>query len=143
MNEYLESVGTHTTLRGLYVLIVEDEPLIVLMIEDMLRSLGCRIAGVATSPEEALAALERRPAPDAVVLDLNLDGRPSDAVADALVARGVPYLVVTGYGDDAASRAPIVHKPFLDDDLARGLAAAFAATASARAVPLPGVTHVR
>lgn len=112
-------------LRGRRVLIVEDEPLIALMLEDMLQDLGCEIAGVAGSPEAALTALEHGRAPDAAVLDLNLHGRSSGGVADALAARGVPFLFVTGYGDEsipeAHCRRPVLGKPFADNDLAKAL----------------------
>jgi CheY-like chemotaxis protein len=121
-----EKLTMSAALRGRQVLIVEDEALVIMMLEDMLNALGCRVVGVATTLDEGLAAIERGPRPDAVVLDLNLEGSHSYRVADALVTRGVPFLIVTGYGEDAVAESyrhqPILRKPFRDEDLAKALA---------------------
>lgn len=133
-----DGADASAVLRGRRVLIVEDELLIVLMLEDMLCGLGCDVAGVAATSEAALAALEGGPPPDAVVLDLSLDGRPSDTVADALAARGVPFLIVTGYSGDslptAHGRRPVLGKPFLEEDLGRALAEVLGGAGPAPAV---------
>ena len=52
--------------------------------------------------------------PDAAVLDVNLGGEHIDAVADALEARGVPILFLTGYGAAPGGRpnAALLGKPF-------------------------------
>jgi hypothetical protein len=62
------------------------------------------------------------------MLDVNLDGETSYVVADALVARGIPFLFATSYSDhgsrtDLLSR-PILRKPYLASNMAdvfRGL----------------------
>ena len=79
------------------VLIVEDEFLLVMLLEDLLPTLGYTVAGSAGSVEHALAKLDTAEV-DLAVVDVNLAGEPSFPVADALRARGVPFLFTTGYG---------------------------------------------
>ena len=114
----------HSALLGRRILIVEDETIIAMLLEDMLEDLGCEVAAVAARTAAALAAIEAHP-PDAAILDLNLDGVKSDEVADALSARGVPFLFATGYGDAGLSERyrdrPVLSKPFRRNDLERAL----------------------
>ncbi|MBA3897685.1 MAG: response regulator [Sphingomonadaceae bacterium] len=115
-----------TGLRGLRVLIVEDEALIAMMAEDMLDGLGCAVAGVATSVGEAHAAIERDDF-DAAMLDVNLNGDTSMGVASALKASGRRFLFTTGYGSNGVSAehadVPVLAKPYAIADLERALAA--------------------
>jgi hypothetical protein len=59
------------------------------------------------------------------VLDLNLGGCPTFPVADALKARGVPYIFASGYGAagliDGYLDEPILQKPFRQADLEKAL----------------------
>src|SRR5579871_5875282 len=82
-------------LAGLRILIVEDEALVGMMLEDMLHDFGCSVE-VVPSVEKALSAIGGR-APDGVLLDMNLHGQNTVAVAEELVSRSVPFLLVTGY----------------------------------------------
>ncbi len=89
------------------VLIVEDEPLIAMMLEDFVETLGHRVAGAADS---VAGALERIGAGgfDLAILDVNLrGGEPSWPVADALADLGVSYVFSTG---GAAEQAPERHR---------------------------------
>ena len=58
---------------------------------------------------------------DAAVLDINLDGRHVEPVADKLAALGVPFLFATGYGENCDTgghgAAPILCKPFTPEKL--------------------------
>lgn len=83
-------------LSGRRVLIVEDEPMVAWLLNDMLVDFGCAVVGCADRVEEALAMIEAQSV-DAVVLDLNLRGQMSYPVADVLVATGVPFVLTTGY----------------------------------------------
>jgi CheY-like chemotaxis protein len=87
-------------LDGYRILVAEDEPLVAMLLEDVLLDAGAIILGPAATVRHALslAATER---PDAAVLDFNLSGETCVAVADALAAAGVPFLVATGYGGDS------------------------------------------
>lgn len=112
-------------LAGLRLLVVEDEALVAMMLEDMLGDLGCTVVGPAGT---LAAALELCRAPvDGALLDVNVGGQPVYPVADALAARGIPFLFVTGYaGTDIEpryGRALTLRKPFDTDSLARAVAA--------------------
>lgn len=110
-------MGGERMLEGLRVLIVEDETLIAMMLEDLLEGIGCRIAGAAATVAQALdqlAALGGQV--DVAVLDVNLGGEKVYPVADALAARGVPFMFATGYGTSGVSdRYPertVIAKPY-------------------------------
>lgn len=107
------------------VLVVEDESLVAMLLEDCLAELGYEVIATAGSVEAGLAAVQRGDL-DLAVLDVNLDGTPSFPVADALEARGVPYIFVSGY-DPSGLPEPYrgrygVQKPFRIRDLQQSLA---------------------
>ena len=115
---------------GRRVLLVEDEALIAMNVEDMLDALGYVVVATAAGVEEALAAVEGGGI-DAALLDVNLRGRPSFPVADALADRGVPFVFATGYGahglrEDLRDR-PVLQKPFKLREMERALSGALAA----------------
>ena len=101
------------------ILIVEDEPLIAMMLEDFLDALDMPLAGTADSVASALpliAAVEI----DAAIVDVNLRGGETCwPIADALAAADVPFVLATGGGGDtiaAAHRArPVLAKPYTMD----------------------------
>lgn len=111
-------------LKGLRVLVVEDEMLVSMLVEDMLADLGCLVVGPAAELEEAMALVIGEEI-DAALLDVNLGGRPIFPVADALKARGVPFAFASGYGEAGLSEdhrgAAVLQKPFREADLARAL----------------------
>ena len=82
------------------VLVIEDEPLIALDVVLTLEEAGYAVVGPAPTVPAALSALRDRK-PDAVILDLNLQGELSIPVAEALQAARVPFLVVTAYNPAA------------------------------------------
>lgn len=106
------------------ILVVEDEVLVGMMIEQMLHELGHQLAALSTHLDEALR-LAATATFDVALLDINLNGRQSFPVADAIRARGLPFLFATGYGSrilGAAYRdAPVLQKPFSRDELRRAL----------------------
>lgn len=99
----------------LRVLVVEDEMTIALLIEDMLHDLGHEVVGLAMRLGPA-AELARAKAIDFAILDVNLDGRMSFAIAEILKSRGVPFAFATGYGpsgiDPRFADCPVIDKPF-------------------------------
>lgn len=122
-------------LHGLKVMVVEDELLLAMELEERLHQEGCTVVGPAARPSKALSLLASEH-PDAAVLDLNLNGERSTAIAEAMIKQGVPFVVVTGYVDvrfeDAAlQQAPRLGKPFRSEDLMRVLAQVVAETAGA------------
>lgn len=109
---------------GLRVLVVEDEAMIAMLAEDMLEIAGCRLAGTAATLAEGLAAAARDDF-DIAMLDVNLDGENSGPIADALHARGKPFIFTTGYGSDGVpdrhAGRPVCPKPYVLADLQASL----------------------
>ncbi len=85
------------SLRGLCVLVVEDEYMLAEDLRAGLEEQGAKVLGPIPSVSEALKALADGPAPDAAILDINLGGEMVYPVAEALRARGIPFIFATGY----------------------------------------------
>lgn len=117
--------GQPRVLDGLRVLVVEDVAVLAWQVRDVLTGAGAAVAGPAPSVAGALELLAEREV-DAAVLDMNLNGESADPIADALAARGVPFVFLTGYGSGAAegrhSGRPTLGKPFRATVLVRALA---------------------
>lgn len=111
-------------LSGLRILVVEDELIILMMIEGMLSDLGCSDVVSAPSVDKALALVDGQPV-DIALLDMNLGGRDSRSVAEALERHGVPFVYCTGNrADDSAKgdlERPVLRKPFSAEELAAAL----------------------
>lgn len=118
-------------LIGRRILLVEDELLISCLLEDMLEDLGCSLVGPASRVDQALRLVARE-AIDAVILDVSLDEQLSYPVADALVARGIPFLFSTGYDRDRLRDGyrsfAMLQKPFHRSELAKVLTGLLAET---------------
>jgi CheY-like chemotaxis protein len=108
------------------IFVVEDEFLIRMLLEEMLDDLGYTIAATAARIDEA-AELARTIECDLAVLDVNLEGHAVYPIADILQGRGLPFVFVTGYGEQGLPEAyrdcPTLQKPFQIEDLGRALAA--------------------
>jgi CheY-like chemotaxis protein len=109
---------------GKRVLVVEDELMIRMLLADMLEELGYAIAAEAGRLDEALEAAKTAEF-DLAILDVNLNNEPVLPVADALVARGLPFVFATGYGEHGLPEPyrdrPALKKPFQVDGLERML----------------------
>ncbi len=111
------------------VLIIEDEPLIVLDLRSILAEMGCAVCAVAGTAEEAVEAASRH-APDLILADIRLPG-PQDGI-DAVKAiqadHAVPVLFVTGNWRELRARglpdAMAIGKPFLPSVLRQAIATA-------------------
>ena len=77
-------------------MIVEDEYLIAMEVQDLLTDLGAEVVGPFGRLAPAIEAVNREQLHGAL-LDVRLDGETIDEIAEALVARGVPVLLATGY----------------------------------------------
>jgi CheY-like chemotaxis protein len=100
------------------ILIVEDEPLISMMLEDFLDSLGHHVAGTCDTVPDALVRVEEGGF-DVAIIDVNLNGQRVWPVADVLRAKGIPYVLATGGHieppPEAHASAPVLSKPFTLD----------------------------
>ncbi|MFH5923095.1 PAS domain S-box protein [Roseomonas xinghualingensis] len=106
-------------LRGIRVLLAEDEVLVAIEAAESLVAAGCQLLGPTGTLEEGIALAKRAGTIHAAVLDVNLAGRQVIPLADLLVARGVPVLFTTGYGEAPTGHhgAPVLTKPIRPDDL--------------------------
>jgi len=118
-------------LAGRRILIVEDDPLIAMLEEDLMLQLGCEIIGPAVTVADALA-LARASDLQGALLDVNLQGEPVFPVADLLVEANIPFVFVTGYGrlglPEPYAERPTIKKPFDPGTFGPVVAAALAPT---------------
>lgn len=115
---------TAPNLAGCRVLIVEDDPMVAMLVETALEDTQCSIMGPFGDLAGALAAADRE-VPDLAVLDINLGGEMVFPLAELLGARGVPFMLLSGYGDTGLPADkpnwPICAKPFKLDELVLAL----------------------
>ncbi len=108
------------------VLVVEDEYLIAKRIAGELAKLGIETVGPAGTVAQALALIAHGDHLDGATLDIKVRDAKVFAVADALQARGVPFVFATGYDQQAIpdrySDVAHQHKPI---DAAQVLRALF------------------
>ncbi len=110
--------------RAWRILIVEDEPMLAFVLEELLVGAGYAVIGVATRLEAALAIITNETC-DAAILDMNLAGVSAAPAASALASRGIPFLVLSGYSIDQQDKAfPGAHylqKPCRPESLLKAL----------------------
>jgi CheY-like chemotaxis protein len=111
---------TNKQLSGSRVLVVEDEMMVLMLIEGLLADFGCESVTTAATVDQALALIAVQTF-DVAMLDVTLNGHESYRIADALVARGVPFFFATGYSRRSMNAAycdrPVLHKPFQREKL--------------------------
>ena len=98
------------------ILLLDDEPLISMMVGDWLSELGYEVVGPADSVQSALGLIDGTASIDGAILDVSLQNEECYSVADALQDRGVPFVFATGHGaDGVAARFKgtlVLSKPF-------------------------------
>lgn len=122
-------------LRGRRVLVVEDSALVAMELETALRAEGAEVIGPVARIEDAATAIVAR-APDAALLDIDLDGVAVFPLADALAGSGVPFVFTTGYEARLVlpprfAGRPVLAKPYRGEDAAAALAALLPASRDA------------
>lgn len=90
---------TSLSLRGLRILVVEDNFVLADALRYLLAGYDGVVTAIAPTVERARAALAADPV-DVAVLDINLNGSSVVPFAEDLCAAGIPFIFVTGYGDD-------------------------------------------
>jgi CheY-like chemotaxis protein len=100
---------------GLKVLVVEDETVVSLVIDDMLKALGCAVIWHASGVTDALTILRDRK-PDVALLDVYLAGELAYPIARWLDSEKVPFVLTTGYGRRQIlghwAERPTIQKPY-------------------------------
>jgi CheY-like chemotaxis protein len=96
-----------------------------MLMEDILVDFGCIVVGPAARLEDALIKARDEEVLDIALLDVNLAGKRSFPVADILAERGVPFIFVSGYGEQALEaphqNRPVIQKPFSPESIAETL----------------------
>ncbi|WP_396593372.1 response regulator [Brevundimonas sp. R86498] len=112
-------------LAGRRILVVEDESLVAMLMETILEDMGCIPVGAFATVDEALTEIAEDTPLDAALLDVNVAGREVFPVAEALKARGVPFVFSTGYGEgglpDAWRGQATIQKPFTENAIRAAL----------------------
>jgi DNA-binding response OmpR family regulator len=106
-------------LSGLKVLVVEDEPLVAMDLQDVLRDAGCTVVGPALSLKQGMRLIEEE-AVDGAVLDVNLGDEMVFPLADVLAERSIPFVYVTGYERllrTCNHGCPVLQKPYNSQQL--------------------------
>ena len=120
------AAGAGGELKGKRVLLIEDQLVIALDAEDILRHAGAAEVEMASSVRDAMKLLPGFK-PDLAILDVNLGVGTSVAVAEELQRLTVPFVFATGYGDSsfipkAMRHIPVVRKPYSAEALTQALA---------------------
>ena len=102
-------------LKGMRILVAEDEYLLADAWREALAEAGAQVLGPVLSVEDAQALVAGEARIDAALLDINLRGELVFPVADLLRTRRVPFAFATGYDEwtlpDRFTHAPRLEKP--------------------------------
>ena len=106
------------------VLLVEDELLVGLFMQDLLKAIGYLPTDPIARLSDAISAATHERF-EGAILDMNLNGEIVYPLAELLTEQRVPFLFVTGYAprslDPRFNRVPILQKPVVQDELAGAL----------------------
>jgi len=106
------------------VLVIEDEPIILMLLEEYLLDAGCDLVASAATLEKALVLAAAEDV-DFAILDVSLGAQSSFPVAEALLQRDIPFLFASGFGSQALPAQyrghRILAKPFDFAELVEGI----------------------
>lgn len=115
VNEALREIEEQTRAR---VMIIEDEPIIAMDIESIVRDLGHDVTGIAVTRSEAVA-LAKDTGPSLILADVQLADNSSgiDAVGDILRDMDAPVIFITAFPErlltgDRPEPTFLITKPF-------------------------------
>ena len=113
------------TLRGVHVLVVEDNGLLCCVLEETLREAGCEVIGPFARLPEAMNAAPTADI-DVALLDLNIRGELVSPLVEQLNARGVPFVLTSAYRTSELPRplqsAIQLRKPYTGSEVVECLA---------------------
>ena len=111
------------------ILVVEDEPLIAMMLEDFLESLGHRVHASCDSVDGAIGEAGKGGF-DMAILDVNLGGETAWPVARKLREMRIPFVIATGGHVEPPpaefANVPMIEKPYTVDRVSPAIEAALA-----------------
>jgi len=140
------AIAPEVSLSQLRILVVEDEGLIALNLELILRRFGCEVVGLVSEVGDIVDAVKKHQ-PDGIFLDVNLRGRKVFDVLPELISFGVPCVLSSGYDDPnqfpaAFRNLPRIAKPF-DESALRRVCVEFGSLAEARQADKGGEVRVK
>jgi len=116
-------------MSGRSILVIEDEPLIAMMLEDFLETLGHSVHATCDNVQGAIAEVEKGGF-DIAILDVNLGGETAWPVAQTLRDKQIPFVIATGGHVEPPppefSDVPLIEKPYTVDRVTPALEAALA-----------------
>ena len=120
-------VSEDARLKGRRILVVEDSPVVGPFTAELLADLGCEVVGPAPNMAAARELTESDEPIDAAMMDVHIRGDVVFALCEVLAARGVPFVLTSGYADwqmpDKWDDRPRLQKPYtleqVEDALAR------------------------
>ena len=111
-------------INGRRILLVEDEPLVAMMMTQMIGDMGGEVIGPFGTLRDATEGLSEKGL-DAAVLDVNVGGELVYPLAEKLARSGVPLMFLTGYDSKSVDRrfvtARVLTKPIEEAELASAL----------------------
>lgn len=112
-------------IAGRHILLVEDDFFVADDFAAEFEAAGATVVGPAATLTKALDLIERTGHLDGAVLDIDLQGEAAYAVVDALRARAVPIVFVTGYDRSAIPEryddVPLCEKPVDLEQVSRAM----------------------
>jgi CheY-like chemotaxis protein len=119
-------VSEGARLKGRRILVVEDSPVVGPFTAELLADLGCEVVGPAPNMAAARELVEGGEKIDAAMMDVHIRGDVVFALCDALEARGVPFVLTSGYADwqmpDKWEDRPRLQKPYTIGEVEKALA---------------------
>ena len=100
------------SLAGVSALIVEDENLVAMDVESLLREFGAARVWSTGALAQARRILSENADISIVLLDLKLQDGCGEGLLAELALAGVPVIVTTGYSGFASALAPVIYKPY-------------------------------
>jgi CheY-like chemotaxis protein len=117
-------------LKGRRILVVEDDAATSLFLDEILSDAGGIVLGPVASVAQALSLIEKE-SMDCAVLDHRLIDGASQSVADALIARGVPFVFASGFDMNGMgaryATIPVLNKVYSTNELLQAVAGLLAA----------------
>lgn len=115
------TVSTDISTQPPRALIVEDDPFLLLDLEDMLGAAGINVTGVAFTKSAALDLIRSRPF-DIATIDYDLAGETSEDIARLLKKKDIPFILVSGKINvlrkkDVFKGQPALEKPVCEQSL--------------------------
>jgi CheY-like chemotaxis protein len=117
---------TSKDLKGRRILIVEDSPVLAPFTVDLLEEIGCTVVGPAPNMAAARELVEAGGF-DAALMDVHIRGERVSPLCEILAARGVPFVLTSGYADwqmpEKLENRPRLLKPYTIGQVEKALAA--------------------